>query len=138
MLRSILIYGFPLFLLFLEWLLRLALHLESAWFIGPTLAGIGIGFTLPLTQPRERSELLQTSTRGVLHRHGLLVFSRKDWFWVELAWVAVFVFVACWCGSFYLSARPQSGAYWQFFVSLGLGALNYGVAVWLSVKRKSE
>lgn len=68
MIHSILVYGFPCIIILLEWILRKALQMEAYGFIGPTLAGMGIGITLPLTRPENQSARLHSSTQRLLER----------------------------------------------------------------------
>mgnify|MGYP007059414203 CR=1 FL=1 len=129
MLLNLLVYGFPLFLLLIEWIFRQALNVNSAAFMGPTLAGVGIGFILPLTIPKERHQELHHGTQSALEQRNLVVFSRREWRFIEITWLVVFCFIASWCGSFYLASTLKNEQPWRFILSLGFGILNYVVAL---------
>jgi hypothetical protein len=50
MFRKALLYGLPVYLYGLEFLLKLIANLKADSVAGPTLAGAGLGFLLPLTE----------------------------------------------------------------------------------------
>jgi hypothetical protein len=136
MIHSILVYGFPCIIILLEWILRKALQMDAYGFIGPTLAGMGIGITLPLTRPENKLMRLHSSTQKVLEREGLVAFSLREWRWTEAAWLTVFGLLGGWCLCFYLSATGgQSGQ--SLHWSTGMGIINYLVAVVFSISKKA-
>ena len=52
MIKRILVYGFPFFLVLLERILRDLFQLDSKAFIGPAIASAGVVLLLPLIAPK--------------------------------------------------------------------------------------
>jgi len=74
--RKILLYGLPVYLYGLEFLLRQMAKTHSDSLAGPTLAGAGIGFLLPLTELKKIQ--LEPALLAQLQTAKLQVYSPLD------------------------------------------------------------
>jgi len=127
------IFFFPLYLVLIELVMRLSLKVDTYAFLGPTLAAVGIGFAIPLTIPKDITRTFAQSTQKVLKNHGAAVYSRRDYTFVVLVRIILLLFTAGWSYSLYLSVESPGKTLCYIPVSLGLGVLNYVVAIVLSV-----
>ncbi|HEX3102960.1 MAG TPA: hypothetical protein VHQ22_00825 [Terriglobales bacterium] len=131
MITRVLVYGFPAFLLFFEWLLRTALHssfqVDSHEFMGPTLAAVGVGFLLPLTAHKDRVAVLDAQTQKALS--GYQVISKREATFVGFVWIFIFVLTAGWAYDLYLSCTHTSGFKGLGQLSLGLGDYFVGIVM---------
>jgi len=110
MVRKILLYGFPIYLYGLEFLLKTFASVVSGSVAGPTLAGAGMGFLLPLTELKK----VQVDPKLLaLLAPGTIVYSKKDKILSDIVWVVFFISLLVWMYSIYLTIRavnPAGGA----------------------------
>lgn len=133
--RRILVLGFPTYMVVIEAVLRLGLKVDSSGFLGPTFAATGIGFMMPLTEPKtlRMAQRLENHLKDI----GASVILESDQMLIDTAWGLVFVFLLFWAASIYLSVKMTGGASWMFWTSLTLGLLNYLVAIILFVIKEN-
>jgi hypothetical protein len=108
MANRVLIYGFPLFLWFMEWLLRLPLQNGPTDFLAPTIAAAGLGLLLPLTAQSDwQAELKKVTVREI----GILKLVVKkmghERLFIESVWVGILVSVAAWAICVVTTCRPE-------------------------------
>lgn len=133
MISRILIFGFPFFLVLLEGVLRKALNVDSYAFLGPTLAGVGIGFTIRLTTPADITSTFRAGTQQVIRKFGAVTYLRRDVHFVGVVCIIIVLMVAGWYCCLYYSVVSPSRVLWRVPIPLGLGVVIYVVGVILSV-----
>jgi hypothetical protein len=104
MFRKILLYGLPIYLYGLELLLKASAKVTIESFAGPTLAGAGIGFLLPLTELKPVP--IDANLIKQLQDVGAKVYSPRDKTLCDLVWVAFFLSLGGWMYSIYLTMQP--------------------------------
>jgi hypothetical protein len=104
MFRKILLYGLPVYLYALESLLKTIAAVNSESLLGPTLAGAGIGFLLPLTDLKQVP--IPESMRNELSKLNANIYYPRDKQLVEGIWVAFFASLAAWMYSVFLTFPP--------------------------------
>jgi hypothetical protein len=93
--HSVLIVGFPIFLVLLEALLRTMLRLDVSSFIGPTLAASGISHLIPLTKPAVRT--IESKERG------RVAVAISDLNFIAFIWISVLLGLLAWIASCHYS-----------------------------------
>jgi hypothetical protein len=104
MFQKILLYGLPIYLYCLELFLRTVAAVGSESLLGPTLAGAGIGFLLPLTDLK--TVQVPQAVESELARLKAKVFSKRDKQLVDCIWVAFFISLVAWMYSVFLTFPP--------------------------------
>jgi hypothetical protein len=105
MFRKILLYGLPAYLYMLEVFLKTLASVGADSLLGPTLAGAGIGFLLPLTEPKKID--LGGATEARLKKLNAIAFSQRDKVFVDCVWIAFLIALAAWMYALYLSFKPS-------------------------------
>lgn len=105
MFRKILLYGLPVYLYGLELLLRTLANVKADSVAGPTLAGAGIGFLLPLTQLKQVA-VADQKLQATLAKMHAKVHSSRDQQFTEFVWFMFFVSLGSWMYSLYLTLKP--------------------------------
>lgn len=123
MFRKMLLYGLPLYMYGLELFLKSVANVSQDSVAGPTLAGAGIGFLLPLTELKPVASLPQ-EIQNALRQNGGSAYSARDKTLVDFIWVAFFLALVAWMYSVKRTfgstgATPASGA--TINVSLTIG-----------------
>lgn len=129
MMKRILVYGFPFFLVTIEHILRAALQLDSETFIGPALAAVGVGFLLSLIVPKDRNLGLSQGTQDELDRLGIVVIPKGEQILIDLVWVFIFALTAAWAYCVYLSSATPNLTWFKIPAYQLLGFGNYFVGV---------
>lgn len=133
MFRKILLYGLPAYLYMLEAFLKTIASIGSESLLGPTLAGAGIGFLLPLTELKRVQ--LGGATEAQLRRLNAIAYSQRDKVFVDCVWVAFFGALAAWMYALFLSFRP--GANPSFVSPLIIGCIIFlGSLVLTEIKER--
>ncbi len=122
-----LVFGFPLFLVLLESVLRRALNVDSYAFLGPTLAAVGIGFAMSSIIPKDIMSTFGSSTQKVLRRFGAVVYLRIDVLFTEIIRILLVLMVSGWYCSLYCSKVSSSK-----ILPLIIGVVVYVIGVTLS------
>lgn len=133
MIRNILIFGFPFYLALLEAVLRKALNVDSFVFLGPTLAAVGIGFAIPLTETKDMGANLKKSFRQYLKTKGLIVYSKRDVRFFCVLCIMLILMVSGWYCSLYFSLVSPTRVLCNIPIHFGLGILIYVDGVLLYV-----
>ena len=133
MISKIITFGFPFFLVLLEGILRKALNLDTHAFLGPTLAAVGIGFTIQLTNMKEITSTFRPSTQQVIRNARAVTYLRKDMHFVGVACIILILMVSGWYCCLYYSVTSPLKVIYSVPIPLGLGILIYIVGVVLSV-----
>jgi hypothetical protein len=115
MFRKILLYGLPVYLYGLELLLKAIAAVGSESLIGPTLAGAGIGFLLPLTDLKP-VQLPDRLKEAVSKKHARAYYE-SDKILVECVWVFFFASLVAWIFSVFWSFPQQQQQQHQFSIS---------------------
>jgi hypothetical protein len=132
MIKRILIYGFPFYLILIESILRKAYRLESEAFIGPTLAAVGVSFLLPLIVPKKRDFPVTQQTKQEVEAHGMTMRYKSEERFIDAVWLFIFTLTACWTYCLYLSSQSQIQLWWTFPIYKIIGFFNYFVGVLFS------
>jgi uncharacterized membrane protein (DUF485 family) len=103
--RKFLLYGLPLYLYGLELLLKTIAAVNSDSVAGPTLAGAGIGFLLPLTdlKPVQVDAALVAALAKAKAK--VKFYSPTDKAFTDFVWLIFFVSLAAWMYSIYLTLQ---------------------------------
>lgn len=116
---------YPIFLLMLEWFLRIAFQLDTEEFIGPTLAATSIGLVIPLVTFRSSKgltdengdelspELLEQIRR--LEESGASVASGESTIFANICFVISLMFTLGWVATIVIEANTPSSV---FFLGL--------------------
>jgi len=137
MTKKVLIYGFPFFLISLEAILRAALKLNSSVFVGPTLAGVGTSFLLPLIVPKQRCFSLSEQIQKELMEKKILLVSKSEQILIDFVWLFIFVLTATWVYVVYISCTNSDLTWGAIPVPLAVGLTNYFVGVLFSVLKEA-
>jgi len=103
--RKILLYGLPIYLYGLELLLKAMANVTADSVAGPTLAGAGIGFLLPLTQLKTVA-VADQNLQAELAKMRVKVHKTSDEQFTDFVWFAFFLSLAAWMFSIYLTLKP--------------------------------
>jgi hypothetical protein len=109
MFRKVLLYGLPVYLYGLELLLKAVAAIGSESLLGPTMAGAGIGFLLPLTDLKPVS--VPATLMKELKDHKASIYSERDKVLVDFVWVTFFLSLAAWMYSVFLSFPTHHASY---------------------------
>jgi hypothetical protein len=99
------LYGLPLYLYLLEAFLKSIASVTSESLLGPTLAGAGIGFLLPLTEFK-RVNLAQNLV-SELEKFKVEAYSNRDKNFIEFVWLFFFISLVAWMYSVFLTFHPK-------------------------------
>jgi hypothetical protein len=130
MFRKALLYGTPVYLYFLELLLRSFANVQSESIAGPTIAGAGIGFLIPLFQlkPVQLDPALQKQLAGIKAQ----AYSAKDKTFSDFVIFFFFLSLAMWMYSLYLSLKPMANPLPAYLSPLTLGCVIFVSSIILS------
>jgi hypothetical protein len=145
MVKRILVYGFPIFIIILEALLRSFVGSESKAFIGPAISAVGVSLLFPIVIPKPISSKIKLSeaTRKDVKNKKIIVVAAKDQRIIDLAWLFLLIFTCGWVWTLYLSSI-WPGWYWfsiasiQFPGYLIVGFVIYFGGVIFSELKESE
>lgn len=136
-LRRVIVYGFPVVFIAIEFLIRTAMQhfgikADARGFIPATLASAGIGQLFPVVVIRDKTKLLSKKARAQLKERGLSANSEADNFVVTLAWIAIVALTVIWAALIYqsLTAVGASGESGEDALLLGLKTLNIGIGTY--------
>jgi hypothetical protein len=105
MFKKLMVYGLPVYLYVLEAVLKTFAAIQSDSIAGPTLAGAGLGFLLPLTELKQinvPADVLQK-----LKDTGTAVYSPADKTFSDFVWVCFFASLLLWMWCIYLTLHPK-------------------------------
>jgi hypothetical protein len=132
MIKRILIYGFPLFLLLIEALFRAALKLDTNAFMGPTIAAVGVDFLLPLIVPKPRQYPFSKNIKKEIAKHKIVIIPSAEQRLIGFIWIFIFILTCSWVYSLFISSTQPSLLWLGFPAYLVLGFANYFVGVLFS------
>jgi hypothetical protein len=117
MVRKVLAFGLPIYLFLLELFLKTVAGLGSESLLGPTLAGAGIGFLLPLTdlKPIPLPEGLEDELADL----DADVFLPRDKELTDWIWLAFLISLVAWMYSVFLSFPPAHPSFLSLPVVIG-------------------
>src|SRR5438270_14004935 len=115
MLKRIVLYGFPLYIVFAELLVNhfLLLPSKEATNIGSSMAVAGISLLFPVLVPRQRRVILPD---------GETVTVMLDYTLVQTGWIFLFVLAGTWIYCLYLSNLQSPPVWWTVPAPLAIGA----------------
>jgi uncharacterized membrane protein (DUF485 family) len=136
MFRKAMLYGLPVYLYGLELLLKGFAAIKADSVVGPTLAGAGLGFLLPLTELKAVSSI-DPELRRKLEEAKAAVYSRTDKSFSDFVWVCFFCSLAFWMWCIYLTLHvtQESGWHvlgWSVNKSFAIGCIIFLVSVVLT------
>lgn len=123
-------YLLPLFLVAIEWIVRLSSKTDSTDLLGPTLAAVGIGYIIPATVVKtvelhvfdniteQEKEVIATQMRA----RGLSFVPEKDRNYAIICLIALFAMMVLWLLDIYLvKQRPNLTFIWvKSYIWVGL------------------
>ena len=130
MFRKILLYGLPLYLYGLEFLLKAFASIKADSVAGPTLAGAALGFLLPLTElkvPPISPDLLEQLKAAGARAHGT-----GDKTFSDFVWVCFFASLGAWMVCIYLTLQPLRETGKILNTSLLIGCIIFLVSIVLT------
>ena len=127
MFKKILLYGLPIYLYGLEFLLKAIASIQADSVAGPTLAGAGLGFLLPLTDLK--TPALDPKVLNQLKAAGASAYSTGDKTFCDFVWVLFFASLAAWMFCIYLTLRPAHGVGGTLNKSLLIGCIIFVVSI---------
>jgi hypothetical protein len=127
MFRKVLLYGLPVYMYVLESLLKTVASVTSDSLAGPTLAGAGIGFLLPLTDLKQIQ--IDPAIAAQVARANARLYSPRDKMFTDLVWLSFFLALAAWMYSIFLTMKP-SGAQFNapFLIGCAIFIASIGMA----------
>ncbi len=137
MIKRILIYGFPFFLLFIETILREALSQGVNTSVGPSLAATGVGFLISLVVPKQRSLQFSAETEQELKTKNISAMPTAERKFIDLVWLFTFALTASWTYVVYLSYKSPSLIWFGFPALLIVGFINYFIGVAFSEAKEA-
>lgn len=136
LIKRVLIYGFPFFLLFIETILREALAQKGGASVGPSLAAAGVGFLISLIIPKQRTLELSAATDKELKDKKMSVIPTAERKFIDVVWLLTFLLIASWTYDVYVSYKTPELLWWRFPALLVIGFANYFVGVICSEVRE--
>ena len=122
MLRRLLAYAFPFFLLGLEAIIRAAMAVDVSYFIGPALASGAAGLCVPLLSPRDRSSILPADLQEALKAANVTAIGKRERILSDLAPFLLFGCIGLWAWTVVLAERKDPvlvvGMQRSFFIGL--------------------
>ena len=125
--NRVLIYTFPFFLVLMEWLLRVAVTVNSKEFIAPTIAAAGLGLLLPLTAPKNRAMALSETTLRELEATRVVIIPKRERVLIDVVWVLIFLALGAWAVCLVFACKPDADTLKLPHVLYGF--VNYGLGV---------
>ncbi len=119
--HSIIVFGFPLFLVTFEWIFRTIANVDTFGFVGPTLAAAAISFIVPLTKLKE-------GTIEVDGREWITV-SKNDTRFVNFTWLMLLIGLLSWFWVCTLSLNSTSKTVMDFPTHVIAGAIMYVISI---------
>lgn len=137
-LRRLLAYLVPGVLIIIEEALRSVGHLDAQTFVGPTLASVGVGLLMPLMQPHpgKPDRSIPDAFYHEAEAHHIPIQTPLARFFEAICLVALFVAIAVWTWTLYLSVTAPHGGLGPFPAYDDLGAVNYLLGVVLTEARE--
>jgi hypothetical protein len=122
--HSIIVFGFPLFLVTFEWIFRSIANVDTFGFVGPTLAAAAISFIVPLTKLKE----------GTIEVDGKewITVSKNDTSFVYFTWLMLLIGLLSWFWVCTLSLKSTSNTIMDFPTHVIVGAIMYIISIALS------
>ena len=130
MFKKILLYGLPVYLYGLEFLLKAFASIKADSVAGPTLAGAAMGFLLPLTDLK--AVPVDPAVLSELKKVGASAYSRADKAFSDFAWLCFFAALAAWMLCIYWTLRPLQSSGWVLNKPLALGCIIFLVSIVLT------
>src|SRR6266536_5396590 len=127
--QNVLTWGFPVYLIVIEMIFRAALNQETTGFIGPAIAIAGLTCLIPLTKLMEPTVTLSPGTRRALKRRGLIPVNVADSRLVRIVWGLLLLGFLVWFWSCASSIREPQATWWFVPKHIGIGCVNYFVAM---------
>ena len=128
---KMIIFGFPVFLIGLEYLIRQIAKLEAYSFIGPSLASVGVGALIPLIEPKKKDFGLPAATIADYKSRGILLKSEREETFILCVWLFILVLILGWAFALYLSSKLLTQTTWDI-PSLALGLISYTIGITFS------
>lgn len=130
MFRKFLLYGLPVYMYALELLLKQMASVTADSVAGPTLAGAGIGFLLPLTELKKVAA--DPNLVNQLKAANIAVYSPKDKAFSDGVWLAFFLSMLAWMYSIFLTVKHSAGVHTGINWALTIGCIVFVISVVLT------
>lgn len=135
---NILNVGFPIYLICFEISLRFVSNVDTSSFVVPTLAASGLGLLIGTVRPKEVSNdahIEQSLNNGT---RPLVVREKRDEAMVLLGWISILIELLGWYFCCALSIKSGGKMFGYNTIPLYTGIGSYAVAVFLSIKKRSD
>jgi hypothetical protein len=132
-------YLYPIFLLALEWFLRLAFQLDTQEFVGPTLAATSVGMVIPMISYRSAKGISNSLSEETiqqikkLEEMGAKIECGRSIVFRNFCFVVALFFTLIWVATIVISTKfPTTGNLWGWSLSYILGFACYFLGFLLS------
>lgn len=134
--QILLIWGFPFYLIVLEMLFRGVSGLDVSNFIGPAIATAGLSFLLPLTKPKDYSDLVSDELRVAVQETGGEIVNIKDQRLIPFVWIAILCGFLIWFWASIVSSITPNEQFYFLPLHVAVGLINYCVAAILTIVKE--
>ena len=131
---NFIIFGFPLYLIIFEMLLRAFSQIDTSSFIGPTIGAAGLSLMIPLVRPK--SVELSEEEQQMVNNHNLSIKFVDDERLINIIWVMVIVGILIWYWSCAVSFLKPKKNIWIFPKHFIIGMVNYVIGLILSIYKE--
>jgi len=126
--QIILMWGFPFYLIILEFLFRSVSGLDVSSFIGPAIATAGLSFLLPLTKPKLHTELFSANLLEEVLGSGGEIVNIKDQRLIPFIWISILCGFLIWFWSSFVSSTSSNAMFYFIPLHIAIGLINYIIA----------
>lgn len=134
--QILLIWGFPFYLIVLEMLFRGVSGLDVSSFIGPAIATAGLSFLLPLTKPKEYTNLISEDLLKAVKENGGEVVNVNDQKLIPFVWIAILCGFITWFSASFVSSSIPNEKIYLVPVHFVVGLINYCIAAILTIAKE--
>ena len=134
--QTILIWGFPFYLIALEMIFKGISGLDVSSFIGPAIATAGLSFMLPLTKPKGHSLLFSNEVLETIKNNGAEIVNIKDQKLIPFIWISILCGFIIWFWTSSLSSGKPDSMFYFVPLHLAVGLINYCIAAMLTVMKE--
>ena len=134
--QAILIWGFPFYLIFLEMIFKGISGLDVSSFIGPAIATAGLSFMLPLTKPKDHSQLFTIDVLEAIKNNGGEIVNLADQKLIPFIWIFILCGFLIWFWTSSVSSGRPNSMFYFVPLHLAIGLINYCIAEMLTIMKE--
>jgi hypothetical protein len=134
--QILLIWGFPFYLIVLEILFKGVSGLDVSNFIGPAIATAGLSFLLPLTKPKEFTNLVSEDLFKAVQENGGEIVNIKDQRLIPFIWISILCGFLTWFWASYVSSSTPAAQFHFLPLHIAIGLINYSLAAIFTIAKE--